>query len=888
MAVEFPRVHGVPSCINLSTYVQGMSDYELLCEVIQVVNKLSELASLSVITYADPLQWNITTQYSANTVVVDPETGVAYLSKQPVPAGVQIFDTNYWTKIANFDGIYNQLISAITNTVYEKFGMPAREAIKTDSLVWIDNVLYKCVTPVSAGQNILSTSFIQTNLDTEFENLVEQYKQIVENTTSDLNRRLSNIIADGTQTEGNVELIDIRTGADGKVYPTAGDAVRGQIGSLSDENNDIVSIINAIFRAAGYNTLSFNFIEGTIDSATGNVGVSKNNVITDFISSDSFADEVVYLSVQKGYKLYVYHYNSEKAYNKIIVNGLTTETLLIPEPGYYKFMLSKVDGSKAPVNVANLCAISGIKVGTILRELNKIRAMTVPAFLLNVKSRVDAKDVFPMLTDTQIDGSTGVEFINNHGIMVSDFIPVKNSEGNQIIDSIEFDFSAPSPSGNATMFLYDKNKSYSGQYIAKEGEQNATYNLIPRQNVYFVRLEYRLDILPDMKIYLNVSSNIYEWLKIKKNQIEDDVKIDVGSNYYLIKGEPLELFRHGMIRKKYGNYSKPEGEYLISLNNNPGYNSDYVSKLTFNVPESVQGDKLGTYAPSTSAPALRIYDLYMKSLDYQYINIYMSNKSDVENKTRNLCFFGDSLTAMGYITKHVKDKLIEYGLTNTKLIGVNTNLDDEDNRFTATGGYSWSNYTENPSTLPSDLGNNYLWNPATNDIDFRYFMQNYGSGGNIDYAIVLLGWNDYDMRNTKWPDYATEGISAIERKARKFINTLHKQYPNCKIILPGYHVSTTMERNMHPNLPYEARNKFVWELNDLYKSFENEFSFVHFVHVASQFDSYNNMRKKETKPNIYATNTVEMITDDVHPAPEGYYQYGDAELRCLMYLMQNE
>ena len=343
-----------------------------------------------------------------------------------------------------------------------------------------------------------------------------------------------------------------------------------------------------------------------------------------------------------------------------------------------------------------------------------------------------------------------------------------------------------------------------------------------------------------------------------------------------------------MVRKKYGNYSKPEGNYLISLNNSPGYVSDYVSKLTFNVPESVQGDKLGTYDPWTSAPTLRIYDLDMKSLDYQYINIYMSAKSEVENKTRNLCFFGDSLTAMGYITKHVKDKLIEYGLTNTRLIGVNSNLDDEENRFTATGGYSWSNYTENPSTLPSDLGNNHLWNPNKNDIDFEYFMQSYGDSGNMDYVIVLLGWNDYDMRTTKWPDYASEGISAIERKARKFINTLHSQYPNCKILLSGYHVSTTMERNMHPNLPYEARNKFVWELNDLYKKLETEFSYAYFVHVSSQFDSYNNMRKTEAKPNIYAENTVTMITDDVHPAVEGYYQYGDAELRCLMHLMKNE
>ena len=438
-------------------------------------------------------------------------------------------------------------------------------------------------------------------------------------------------------------------------------------------------------------------------------------------------------------------------------------------------------------------------------------------------------------------------------------------------------------------FFMIKNKAYlNKQVIANVDSERMTVMLSNYPNANLVRLQYRLDILPSMKIYLNASSNFYEWLKIKRQQIVDDAKIDVGKNYYLVKGEPLELFRHGMIRKKYGNYSKPEGDYLISLNNSPGYIKDYVSKLVFNVPDTVTGNKLGIYEPFTSAPAFRLYDLDMKSLDYQYINIYMSDKTKIANKKRNICFFGDSLTTMGYISKHVKDKLKGYGLTNTKLVGVNTNLDDSENRFTATGGYSWDNYTKDPALLPSNLGNNHLWNPNTDDIDFNYFMQKYGNGETINYVVALIGWNDYDMRNTTWKDYATEGISAIERKARKFIGRLHEQYPNCHVLLVGYHVSTTAERNMHPNLPYESRNKFVWELNDLYKSFEDEFSFVHFIHTASQFDSYNNMRKQNTKPNIYAVNTIEMVTDDVHPAPEGYYQYGDAELRCLMYLMQNE
>ena len=138
---------------TLNTFIKGYSDYEILCAVVSKVNEVIDYSKNMTIKYANPLLWDITTQYSANTVVVDSH-GNAYLSVQPVPVGIQLTDTEYWTKIGNFDELWASIKASIT---------PFDEGIKTtasadrsiNTLVWLDNTLYRVVKFINKGTEYL-------------------------------------------------------------------------------------------------------------------------------------------------------------------------------------------------------------------------------------------------------------------------------------------------------------------------------------------------------------------------------------------------------------------------------------------------------------------------------------------------------------------------------------------------------------------------------------------------------------------------------------------------------------------------------------------------------------------------------------------------------------
>lgn len=152
---------------------------------------IADFISLNSITYANPLQWDITRQYPKNQVVLD-TNGDGYLSVQPVPVGVEIDNTEYWTKIGNFSELWSTVKLAITE---------ADEGLKTTAsadrasgdLVWLNNTLYVCTTAITRGTEYGTNNTAKTTIDARLANLAQAVSTL-QNNVADINTTLPNKI----------------------------------------------------------------------------------------------------------------------------------------------------------------------------------------------------------------------------------------------------------------------------------------------------------------------------------------------------------------------------------------------------------------------------------------------------------------------------------------------------------------------------------------------------------------------------------------------------------------------------------------------------------------------------------------------------------------------
>ena len=121
----------------------------ILREIERLRNVVENFVALNTIKYADPIQWNITSQYEANTVVIDPQSGTAYISTQPVPTGVAITNTDYWSVIFDLN-----ILSVNQNITLRDDGSNVLSTFESDAGDWLiwNETLYKVTQHINTNE----------------------------------------------------------------------------------------------------------------------------------------------------------------------------------------------------------------------------------------------------------------------------------------------------------------------------------------------------------------------------------------------------------------------------------------------------------------------------------------------------------------------------------------------------------------------------------------------------------------------------------------------------------------------------------------------------------------------------------------------------------------
>ena len=199
----------------------------LLREMEHLQTIVENFVALNTIKYADPIQWNITSQYEANTVVVDPQSGTAYISSRPVPAGVALTNTDYWSVIFTLD-----MLSANDNITLRDDGsniLATFASVAGDWLLWNGN-LYR----VSQNINLNEAYVVGYNLT----------RYTVELFINDYVTELRTIVGDldDLSTTDKDSIVDAINEIVGEIS-----TINTNIGDLSDlSTSDQDSIVDAI------------------------------------------------------------------------------------------------------------------------------------------------------------------------------------------------------------------------------------------------------------------------------------------------------------------------------------------------------------------------------------------------------------------------------------------------------------------------------------------------------------------------------------------------------------------------------------------------------------------------------------------------------------------
>ena len=209
----------------------------IIHELKELETEIANFVAINSVKYANPITWNITSQYETNTVVLD-SNGNAYLSVQPVPAGVSLDREEYWTKIGNFSALWDSVRSAIT-PYDEQHSTTASADHKAGDWVWVENDLLLITKNMNAGDKYVDGSNCKKT------NVHDLFTTLGDTITNEVNTLSGELQDEITARENGDTALDSKITTEAKARAEADTALNQKITDVAtsiEENRNIVSL----------------------------------------------------------------------------------------------------------------------------------------------------------------------------------------------------------------------------------------------------------------------------------------------------------------------------------------------------------------------------------------------------------------------------------------------------------------------------------------------------------------------------------------------------------------------------------------------------------------------------------------------------------------------